>query len=308
MDFEVVTDGLEFPEGPIWMKDGSVIVVEIAGGRLTRVKPDGTKQLIANTGGGPNGAAIGPNGKIYVCNNGGFSWPRTNGVLTRTNGLLIPSPYQPYDYSGGRIEIVDINTGKVERLYEHFEGIGLRGPNDLVFDDKGGFYFTDHGKTRQHDLDQGAVYYAQADGSGIKKFAHGTLHANGCGLSPDGKTLYVALTSERVLLAYDLIAPGEPAVPTGRPIASFPARQLLDSLAVTADGQVCVGTVVGRPGIASVDPVTGAITEHPLADMTPTNICFGGSDMQDAWVTFSLSGRLAKVRWDRPGLRLAYYA
>src|SRR5437899_13105416 len=66
-----ITSGLRFPEGPVAMDDGSVLVVEIARGTLTRVRPNGAKEVIAETGGGPNGAAIGPDGKVYICNNGG---------------------------------------------------------------------------------------------------------------------------------------------------------------------------------------------------------------------------------------------
>ena len=64
--------GLKFPEGPIAMVDGSVILVEIERGTLSRVSPNGQISVIAECGGGPNGAAIGPDGRIYVCNNGGF--------------------------------------------------------------------------------------------------------------------------------------------------------------------------------------------------------------------------------------------
>src|SRR4026209_1882410 len=69
-----ITSGLMFPEGPVAMPDGSVILVEIASETLTRVTPDGKQHIIAKLGGGPNGAAMGPNGKLYVCNNGGFNW------------------------------------------------------------------------------------------------------------------------------------------------------------------------------------------------------------------------------------------
>lgn len=62
LDYRVVTEGLLFPEGPIAMDDGSVLVVEIKGGRLIRVWPDARKQVVAELGGGPNGAAIGPDG------------------------------------------------------------------------------------------------------------------------------------------------------------------------------------------------------------------------------------------------------
>ena len=74
MDFEVVTEGLQFPEGPIAMADGSVVLVEIRRQTPTRVLPDGRQQIIARLGGGPNGAAIGPDGAAYICNNGGFEW------------------------------------------------------------------------------------------------------------------------------------------------------------------------------------------------------------------------------------------
>ncbi len=57
-----ITTGLRFPEGPIAMPDGSVVLVEIERGTLTRVWPDGRKDVVAKTGGGPNGAAIGPDG------------------------------------------------------------------------------------------------------------------------------------------------------------------------------------------------------------------------------------------------------
>src|SRR5258705_1374407 len=69
----VLATDLEFPEGPVVMPDGSVVLVEIRGRRLTRVWPDGRKQVVAEIPGGPNGAAMGPDGKIYVCNNGGFN-------------------------------------------------------------------------------------------------------------------------------------------------------------------------------------------------------------------------------------------
>ena len=74
MEIRTLAEGLEFPEGPVALADGSVVLVEIAAGRVSRVSPDGAKTVVASPGGGPNGAAIGPDGKCYVCNNGGFEW------------------------------------------------------------------------------------------------------------------------------------------------------------------------------------------------------------------------------------------
>ena len=104
MQLRTITNGLLFPEGPIAMPDGTVLVVEIARGTLTRVFPDGRKEIVAETGGGPNGAAIGPDGKCYICNNGGFKWQvepngnrRSIGIVSRlvarrgANASVIPA-------------------------------------------------------------------------------------------------------------------------------------------------------------------------------------------------------------------------
>ena len=138
MKIREIATGLLFPEGPVALDDGSVLLVEIARGTLSRVTPNGRVQVVADLGGGPNGAAIGPDGAVYICNNGGFEWTREPGNFLRPIG-------QAHNYSGGRIERVNLNTGRAERLYDSVDGIGLRGPNDLVFDAHGGFYVTDLG-------------------------------------------------------------------------------------------------------------------------------------------------------------------
>ncbi|MEJ6590796.1 MAG: SMP-30/gluconolactonase/LRE family protein, partial [SAR86 cluster bacterium] len=181
-----ITTGLEFPEGPIAMADGSIILVEIKRGTLSRVQLDGSVEVIAQLDGGPNGAAIGPDGHCYICNNGGFVWHDRN-------GLTFPGD-QPENYSGGRIERVNLATGEVETLYTHCAGNPLRGPNDIVFDQQGGFWFTDHGKNRPRDQDRTGVYYASIDGQQIKVVIFPLEAPNGIGLSPDEATLYVAET------------------------------------------------------------------------------------------------------------------
>lgn len=300
MQIDIIADGLQFPEGPAIMPDGSIILVEIKGERLTRIFADGSKETIAELPGGPNGAALGPDGRIYVCNNGGFEW-------TEVMGQTISGDAPP-DYRGGSIQAVDLKSGKVETLYAEVGGHPLSGPNDIVFDRSGGFWFTDHGKGRGRSRDVGGLYYALPDGSKIIEAAFPIFSANGVGLSPDEKTVYVADTFSSRLLAFDLAAPGEivpSAIPIpGRPVATLPGYQFLDSLAVEENGTICVATLLNG-GVTTITP-HGVMEHIPFPDLFPTNICFGGRDRRDAYVTLSGTGRLAKVRWPRPGLALNF--
>ena len=305
MKMREIARGLQFPEGPIALADGSVLLVEIARGTLSRVTMDGRVSVVADLGGGPNGAAIGPDGAVYVCNNGGFKWH------TEADGTLRPVA-QADDYSGGRIERVNLGTGMVERVYEAVDGLGLRGPNDLVFDAHGGFYFTDLGKARETDMDMGGVYYGRADGSGASVIARPLLTPNGIGLSPDGSTLYFAETAGARLWAYDITAPGKvqkhgwPSMNGARMVTASPGGQLqrFDSLAVDALGNINVATLM-HGGITVISP-DGSHTSHvPLPDVYTTNLCFGGPARRTAFVTLSGSGRLVAIDdWPIPGLPL----
>ncbi|MDP4736160.1 MAG: SMP-30/gluconolactonase/LRE family protein, partial [Ilumatobacteraceae bacterium] len=69
-NFVEVANELSFPEGPVALPDGSVVVVEMMKQCITRIMPDATKQVVAEIAGGPNGLAIGPDGALYLCNNG----------------------------------------------------------------------------------------------------------------------------------------------------------------------------------------------------------------------------------------------
>jgi len=304
-----ITTGLRFPEGPIAMPDGSVIVVEMFGPRLTRVSPDGTKETIAEIVGGPNGAAIGPDGALYLCNNGGCFKPVNLGAL------LVPDPHDPSTYIGGRIERVDLSSGTVTELYSECDGWPLRAPNDLVFDNDGGFWFTDHGirdrAARTSDLT--SIYYAKADGSYISEQVHPTEAPNGIGLSPDGSTLYWAETHTGRVFRRSIESPGElaPIAPLDPSVclAGLPGYQLLDSLGVDGEGNVCVATLVNG-GITVISPDGSTITHIPTGDLVTTNICFGDTDgsgeYRDAYITASGTGKLLHMRWPNRGLRLNY--
>jgi gluconolactonase len=295
---EIVCTGLGFPEGPIVLADGSVIIVEIAEGLLCRVTPEGKKSVVAALGGGPNGAAVGPDGAVYVCNNGGFKWHREPGLV---RVLSVAD-----DYDGGRIERVDLATGRFEVLYRACDGHPLRGPNDIVFDRHGGFYFSDHGKIRERDLDRGAVYYANADGSRITEVIFPISLPNGIALSPEEDVLYVTETETARVWSYRIRGPGEleivpyPSPNGGRIVYGAGGFQRFDGIKVEVDGRLCVATL-HQGGITVISPIDRFATHVPMPDRHTTNLCFGGPDMRTVYVTLSTTGRLARVTWPRPG-------
>ncbi len=306
LELTEVAAGLLFPEGPVAMPDGSVLVAEMFGSRITRVKPDGSMETVADVAGGPNGLAVGPDDGLYLCNNGGSFTPVVIGES------LFPGPFDPHRYIGGRIQRIDIPTGRVTDLYTQCDGRLLRAPNDLVFDAHGGMWFTDHG-IRDRDArtsDLASIYYALPDGSSIVEVVHPVDAPNGIGLSPDGTRLYWAETHNGRVMQRLVTGPGQVERPSPMDpaacLAGLTDLQFVDSLAVDGEGNVCVATLING-GITVISP-DGKIVEHlPTGDMMTTNICFGddgSGDYRTAYITLSGSGRLVRARWPYRGLRL----
>jgi gluconolactonase len=299
---KIVAEGLQFPEGPVPLADGSVLFVELARGTLSRAWGDGKVEVVADLGGSPNGAAIGPDGRCYVANNGGVKFTETSGKLRPAGNLPDPA----------WIEAVEIDTGKIERLYDRCGDNTLRHANDLVFDEHGGFYFTDSGKTTATINERGAVYYAQPDGSAIDRVAYPLTSPNGIGISPDGGTLYVSETPTARLWAWEILSPGKVRklkqndIPHGgRFVIGSANFQRFDSLAVSKSGRILVGTLTNG-GISEIWPDGSNMRHHPLPDGHVTNIAFGGEDLRTAYITMAGYGKLIAMDWHEPGLALAY--
>ena len=304
-NIRVLATDLEFPEGPVVMPDGSVVLVEIRGRRLTRVWPDGRKQVVAEIPGGPNGAAIGPDGKCYICNNGGFSW----------------IPTAQHDHAGAAAATTisaarsSASICRAARSKPSFDKCGehpLRGPErsgvrqawrPLVL------------RSRQAPRPRHGCRRVLLLKPGMKEIVegvHGMLPANGIGLSPDENTVYIAETPTARLWAYDISAPGTVKPrdviyrgERGKPIAGLGGYQMFNSLAVEASGNVCVATLIS--GCISVIAPDGSIVEQvPTGDRVTTNIAFGGPELKTAYITLSGKGELIAMDWARPGLPLNF--
>ena len=285
------------------MRDGSVVLVEIERQTVSRVLPDGTVQVIARTGGGPNGLAVGPDGAFYVCNNGGFAW--------RLEENLFRPAMVSSDYVSGRIERVDPGTGAVAVLYDRCGANKLNGPNDIVFDAHGGFYFTDLGKTRARDRDHGVIYYALADGSKIVEVAapapdaerhrsvagwHGALRRRDRAGAALGVRHHRARRGDGSRAGRRRMADGwSPGCPGSSGSTAWRSRP---------SGNVCIATLI-TGCISVIAPDGRLVRQVAMPDPVTTNICFGGPDLRTAYVTLSGTGQLVAMDWAEAGLRLA---
>ena len=302
-EIKILANELKFPEGPVVMPDGSVAFAEIAGRMIRKVALDGTLSVVSGTGGGPNGMALGRDGYLYVCNNGGSEYSRETGDYTYLNSGVAK------DYFGGHIQRVDPKNGEAKVLYSYCGSDRLSAPNDIVFDSHQGFYFTDIGKKFKRHRDHGGIYYARSDGTKIQVVAYPVGSPNGIGLSPDGKVLYYAETDTSRLWAFDIVEPGvvkkmsHPSPNGGRLIHGLPGYQRFDSLAVEAGGNICVATIAAGC-ITEISPDGRLVRQVKVPDVFPTNICFGGPDMRTAYITLSGHGQLASMPWPEAGLRL----
>lgn len=300
-EVKVLATDLQFPEGPVALDDGSVLVAEIRSGKIKKVFTNGGVEDFADCGGGPNGMALGPDGALYVCNNGGNTY--------KSDHFAAIGPAK--NYNGGSIQRVDMTTGEVTTLYTHCAGHRLSSPNDLVFDSKGGFYFSDFGKKHARHRDHGGLYYASIGGDHIVEVAYPVSAPNGVGLSADGNTLYVAETECSRVWAFDIVSPGvikkvqTPSPHGGRLLCTIPGYQRLDSLAIDALGNICIGTLIS--GLVTVVSPQGEIVKKvSMPDHYVTNICFGGPGLKTAYVTLSASGQLVSFPWPEGGLKLHF--
>lgn len=277
-----LVDGLGFPEGPVVLDDGRVAFTDIR--RQCLWIWDGARaSVLAETGGGPNGATLGADGALYVANNGGLN--------VGPHGYWHAS--EPID---GRVQRVGLDGGCAD-LIAALPGDEPHRPNDLCFGPDGALYVTDPRNWEDlANLKPGRIWRARPDGM-VEQIAEVPHFCNGIAFGPDGR-LYVARSIAMKVVALDVRADGSvgdpvevAALPTGFP----------DGFCFAADGRMIVCGSMGD--VIQVFDADGALIEtiETGAGTEPTNCCLADGVL---YVTLSGTGELVAIDVDAEPLPL----
>jgi gluconolactonase len=286
----VLATALRGPEGPTVLADGSILLVEFFSGDVVRIRPGGTRELVAHIGVGIAGTARRGEGPVYVA--------RVNYELVRPDRSTAPMPD-----SRGEILSVDLHNGRVSPLYTEYQGAALQGPDDLVVDARGDLWWTDV-------LEQ-AVYWGRADGSEIRRVVGEASGVNGIALSPDGVQIYVV--SNRRLVSYHIAGRGllemdgsQPRAHVLTPLSS--SLQRLDGLKTESNGNIIMADWAEGLIVMSPDGRLISRTRIP-GNLKPVNMAFGATTERTLYVAataedvegWKSQGKLIAIAWPNTG-------
>ena len=286
------TGDLNVCDGSIYLDDGSLLVTEISG-TVGRLDTDGVLSRIG-CGGGLNGGAVGPDGAVYLSNNGGVL------LGTGEDGLTMITGGAPGNELGdkGSLQRLDLKTGEVQSLYTHVDGIHIGWMNDIVFDISGNFYAVDT-IARQGLLRRPARGVHSGRGDRPRYAERRRTLARRCQpLRERDPRRRSGMERGRSRHSYG---------PAG--LLPWPEQHGWDGLAVDGAGNVCVSNLVGS-GISVLSPDGRQLDRFvtPEYDRWVTNISFGGPDLDTAYVCLAGRGILYSVQWPWGGLQLNFAA
>lgn len=262
----LLAEGMAFPEGPAFDRDGNLFVVNMADGRIVKITPDGQVSEFVNTGGAPNGAAFDAKGHLFIAD-------------ARLGSLLEITP-----------------DGTVTTFADRCGDVAFRSPNDLVFDPHGNIYFTDPGgSSKENPI--GRLYRVTPEGE-VELFAEGYAFPNGLALTDDRSALILAESLTHRLLRFEL-------KPDGRAGEVDLFCQLEggvgpDGIALDVEGNVYVA-MFGTGRIDVVSPAGELLGALDAGGQNPTNVAFGGPDRKTLVVTETEHNAVFQLAVDLPG-------
>ena len=243
-------EGFQFVEGPTPDASGNVYFTDIPNERIHVHTVEGELQTFLTGSKKCNGLAFDGSGRLWACQGG-----------------------------EGRVVRIDVKTKEITPVADRMDGGPFLSTNDLALDAHGGAYFTDPAYWRHPDsrVNEG-VYYVDGEGR-ITRLVEGLLRPNGILLSPDGATMYLLPMGEKRLIAYDIESPGKLG----------PARNLAD-LPAGGDGLTCDTEGVlylTQPRLRSIVAYSpeGERLGSVKLKRSPSNVCFGGPDLDHLYVT-----------------------
>ena len=257
---ELVAAGFPGGEGPVWSRQGFLIFSDYSRDRLYKIVPGSQPEVYREDTHGANGNTMDRQGRLYSC-----------------------------EYKSRRVTRTG-RDGKIEVLAEKFEGKRFNAPNDIVVRRDGHVFFTDPLFTQleQRELDFYGVFHITPKGK-IDAIARMKTRPNGIALSPDGKILYVAMTDDRKVLAYDL--DGNGSASNDRTVIDLPAGP--DGMRVDVKGNLFI-TAGGVQVYSPAGKLLGTIS----TPVNPRNVAFGDKDLRTLYM---VGNSIFKVRLEIPG-------
>ncbi|MGG5819082.1 SMP-30/gluconolactonase/LRE family protein [Falsiroseomonas sp. HW251] len=257
-----------FLEGPCFDAEGRLYVTDIPFGRIFRITREGAWEQVAEYDGWPNGLKVAPDGNLLVT-----------------------------DYKRGLVRI-DPATGEVSSLLETARSEGFKGLNDLCLGADGSVFFTDQGQTGLHDP-TGRVYRLWPDGR-LQQLIGTVPSPNGLVVAPDLSHLMLAVTRANQIWRLPLQGDGV-VTKAGIFVHLHGGPGGPDGLAWDPEGNL----LVAHTGIGTVwrfDPrAVPTLGIGSCAGASTTNLCLGGEDGRDLFVTESETGSILRARLERPG-------
>jgi gluconolactonase len=299
-----LASGLAFPEGPLVTGDGGVVVSEMAAGRITHVRADGSTEVVAVTGGGPNGLGRLPDGTMLVCQGGGSRWQARPWPFDLPGSVDLVLPAGPADDGlKPQVQIVGVD-GSVTTLTESFVGVDgverpLGRPSDVCVDGDGGFWMTDGGASHGRDRALTGLLYGTpgtTPGTPLHEVLYPLEMPNGVALSGDGRRLYATETRTRRVWEF-VLAPGG-AIKQARGFATVPSGGPMnfggaDGICVDDGGRVVVATL-GTGGITVYSPDGEQLGALVLDERMTTNAAYDAVS-GCLFVTLATTGRVVVI-------------